>query len=127
MVDRRPEWRDSCRHDLPAARRSKTPANPRGHRITVAAASLPPALAHVTSVPRHRISRRHGPQIADAAGIPGTGTTGNGYSAPYVKYSYRGGQVVHYKLTGGDYGLRVGGSTVYADEARQIVAAFLLQ
>jgi poly(3-hydroxybutyrate) depolymerase len=68
-----------------------------------------------------------GPQIADAAGIPGTGTTGNGYSAPFVKYSYRGGQVVHYKLTGGDHGLRVGGSTVHADEARQIVAAFLLQ
>jgi poly(3-hydroxybutyrate) depolymerase len=68
-----------------------------------------------------------GPQMADAAGIPGTGTTGNGYSAPFVKYSYRGGQVVHYKLTGGDHGLRVGGSTVHADEARQIVAAFLLQ
>jgi poly(3-hydroxybutyrate) depolymerase len=66
-----------------------------------------------------------GPQLADAAGIPGNGT--NGYSAPFVKYTYRNGQVVHYKLIGGDHGLRVSGSTVYADEAKEIVAAFLLQ
>jgi poly(3-hydroxybutyrate) depolymerase len=66
-----------------------------------------------------------GPQLADAAGIPGNGT--NGYSAPFVKYTYRNGQVVHYKLIGGDHGLRVSGSTVYAEEAKEIVAAFLLQ
>jgi len=66
-----------------------------------------------------------GPQLADAAGIPGTGT--NGYSAPFVKYTYRSGQFVHYKLIGGNHGLQVGGSFVYADEAKQIVSAFLLQ
>lgn len=66
-----------------------------------------------------------GPQLADAEGVPGTGT--NGYSAPFVKYTYRGGQLVHYKLIGGNHGLQVSGSTVYADEAKQIVAAFLLQ
>jgi hypothetical protein len=64
-------------------------------------------------------------QYADAEGIAGTGA--NGYSAPLVKYSYRNDQVVHYKVTGGDHGLRVGGSTVYADEAQQIIANFLLQ
>jgi poly(3-hydroxybutyrate) depolymerase len=66
-----------------------------------------------------------GPQLADAAGIPGTGT--NGYSAPFVKYTYRSGQFVHYKLIGGNHGLQVSSSSVYADEAKQIVAAFLLQ
>jgi len=66
-----------------------------------------------------------GPQLADAAGIAGTGT--NGYTAPFVKYTYRSGQIVHYKLIGGNHGLQVGGSPVYADEAKQIVAAFLLQ
>jgi poly(3-hydroxybutyrate) depolymerase len=66
-----------------------------------------------------------GPKLADSAGIPGNGT--NGYSAPFVKYAYRNGQVIHYKLIGGDHGLRVSGSTVYADEAKEIVAAFLLQ
>ena len=66
-----------------------------------------------------------GPQLADAAGIPGNGT--NGYSAPFVKYPYRNGEVIHYKLVGGDHGLRVSGSTVYAEEAKQIIAAFLLQ
>jgi poly(3-hydroxybutyrate) depolymerase len=66
-----------------------------------------------------------GPQLADAAGIPGTGT--NGYSAPFVKYTYRSGQFVHYKLIGGNHGLQVSGSFVYADEAKQLVAAFLLQ
>ncbi|MFN7561411.1 MAG: hypothetical protein ACK5TH_06500, partial [Prosthecobacter sp.] len=66
-----------------------------------------------------------GPQLADADGIPGTGT--NGYSAPFVKYTYRSGQFVHYKLIGGNHGLQVGGSFVYADEAKQIVSAFLLQ
>jgi poly(3-hydroxybutyrate) depolymerase len=66
-----------------------------------------------------------GPQLTDAAGIPGNGT--NGYSAPFVKYTYRSGQLVHYKLIGGNHGLQVGGSFVYADEAKQIVAAFLLQ
>ena len=66
-----------------------------------------------------------GPQLADAAGVVGTGT--NGHSAPFVRYTYRSGQFVHYKLIGGDHGLRVALSTVYADEAKQIVAAFLLQ
>jgi poly(3-hydroxybutyrate) depolymerase len=66
-----------------------------------------------------------GPQLADAAGIPGTGT--NGYSAPFVKYSYRNGQLVHYKVIGGNHGLLVNSSLVYANEAKQIVAAFLLQ
>jgi len=66
-----------------------------------------------------------GPQLADAAGIPGNGT--NGYSAPFVKYTYRSGQLIHYKLIGGNHGLQVSGSFVYADEAKQIVAAFLLQ
>ncbi len=66
-----------------------------------------------------------GPQLADADGIPGTGT--NGYSAQFVKYTYRSGQFVHYKLIGGNHGLQVSGSFVYADEAKQIVAAFLLQ
>jgi poly(3-hydroxybutyrate) depolymerase len=66
-----------------------------------------------------------GPQLADAAGVVGTGT--NGHSAPFVRYSYRSGQLVHYKLIGGDHGLRVALSTVYADEAKGIVAAFLLQ
>ncbi|MCU0749113.1 MAG: hypothetical protein MUF13_06145, partial [Akkermansiaceae bacterium] len=62
---------------------------------------------------------------ADAAGIPGNGS--NGYSAPFVKYSYRNGQVIHYKLIGGNHGLSVGSNNVYAIEAKQIVAAFLLQ
>ena len=66
-----------------------------------------------------------GPQLADSAGSPGTGA--NGYSAPFVKYTYLDGQVVHYKLIGGDHGLRVGTDTAYATEARQIVATFLLQ
>ena len=66
-----------------------------------------------------------GPQLADAAGVVGTGT--NGYSAPFVKYSYRSGQFVHYKLIGGNHGLQVSGSFVYADEAKELVAAFLLQ
>lgn len=66
-----------------------------------------------------------GPQLADAAGIPGNGT--NGYSAPFVKYAYRSGQLVHYKVIGGNHGLQVSGSFAYADEAKQIVAAFLLQ
>lgn len=34
---------------------------------------------------------------------------------------------VHYKLIGGNHGLQVSGSFVYADEAKQLVAAFLLQ
>lgn len=66
-----------------------------------------------------------GPQLADATGVVGTGT--NGYSAPFVKYTYRSGQFVHYKLIGGNHGLQVSGSFVYADEAKQLVAAFLLQ
>ena len=66
-----------------------------------------------------------GPQLADAAGVVGTGT--NGHAAPFVKYSYRSGQVIHYKLIGGDHGLEVSGSSVYATEAKQIIAAFLLQ
>ena len=76
----------------------------------------------------HRFARamgETGPQLADAAGIPGNGA--NGYSAPFVKYTYRDGQVVHYKLIGGDHGLLVGGGTAYAVEAREIVATFLSQ
>lgn len=65
------------------------------------------------------------PQMSDAAGVAGTGT--NGHSAPFVKYSYRDGQLVHYKLIGGNHGLGVSGSPVYAEEAKQLVAAFLLQ
>jgi hypothetical protein len=71
-----------------------------------------------------------GPKLADAAGIPGNLTDAdptNNYSPVFVKYAYRNGQVVHYKLIGGDHGLGVGGSTVYATEAKQIIAAFLLQ
>ena len=66
-----------------------------------------------------------GPQLDDAEGVDGTGT--NGHSSPFVKYTYRSGQFVHYKLIGGNHGLQVGGSFVYADEAKGIVAAFLLQ
>ncbi len=65
-----------------------------------------------------------GPQLSDAAGIPGNGT--NGYSAPFVKYAYLSGQVVHYKLIGGNHGLRVGSNTAYATEANQLIATFLL-
>jgi len=65
-----------------------------------------------------------GPQLSDAAGIPGNGT--NGYSAPFVKYNYLNGQVVHYKLIGGDHGLRIGSNTSYATEANQLIATFLL-
>ncbi len=72
-----------------------------------------------------RIIAETGPQLADGDGVPGNGT--NGYSTPFVKYSYLGGRVVHYKLIGGNHGLAVGGSFTYADEAKQIVAAFLLQ
>ena len=66
-----------------------------------------------------------GQPLANAAGVVGTGT--NGYSAPFVNYSDRSGQFVHYKLIGGNHGLQVSGSFVYADEAKQLVAAFLLQ
>ena len=66
-----------------------------------------------------------GPQLTDAAGVPGNGA--NGYSAPFVKYSYRNGQVVHYKLVGGNHGLVVNGSNAYATEANQLIASFLLQ
>ena len=66
-----------------------------------------------------------GPQLTDDAGVPGNGA--NGYSAPFVKYSYRKGQVVHYKLVGGNHGLAVNGSNVYATEANQLIASFLLQ
>jgi poly(3-hydroxybutyrate) depolymerase len=72
-----------------------------------------------------RIMRETGPQLADGDGVPGNGT--NGYSAPFVKYGYLGGRVVHYKLIGGNHGLAVGGSFTYADEAKKIVADFLLQ
>ena len=47
-----------------------------------------------------------GPQLADAAGVVGTGT--NGHSTPFVKYSYRSGQFVHYKLIGGNHDHQVG-------------------
>jgi poly(3-hydroxybutyrate) depolymerase len=57
--------------------------------------------------------------------VPGNGA--NGYSAPFVKYSYRNGQVVHYKLVGGNHGLAVNGSNAYATEANQLIASFLLQ
>jgi hypothetical protein len=50
----------------------------------------------------------------------------NGYSAPFVKYTYLNGQVVHYKLIGGDHGLRIGNNTSYATEANQLIATFLL-
>jgi len=46
---------------------------------------------------------------------------------PRMKYSYRSSQFVHYKLIGGHHGLQVSESFVYADEAKQLVAAFLLQ
>lgn len=44
-----------------------------------------------------------------------------------MKYSYRNGQVVHYKLVGGNHGLVVNGSNAYATEANQLIASFLLQ
>ena len=44
-----------------------------------------------------------------------------------VKYSYRKGQVVHYKLVGGNHGLAVNGSNVYPTEANQLIASFLRQ
>ena len=65
------------------------------------------------------------PKLSDTSGIPGN--RANGHSGPLVNYSYRNGQVVHYKLIGGDRGLWVGGSNVYAIEAKQIIAAFLLE
>jgi poly(3-hydroxybutyrate) depolymerase len=68
-----------------------------------------------------------GAQLADAAGITGTGTSGNGYSSPFVKYSYRSGQVIHYKLIGGLHSLFVGTDATYANEAKGIVAGFFLQ
>ena len=66
-----------------------------------------------------------GPQLADAAGIPGIDT--NGHPTPFVNYTYRGGALVHDNLIGGNHGLSVGGSFVYADETEQLVAEFLLQ
>ncbi len=66
-----------------------------------------------------------GSQLSDSAGIPGNST--NGYSAPFVKYTYLGGHVVHYKLIGGTHGLSVNGNNAYATEAKQIIATFLLQ
>lgn len=66
-----------------------------------------------------------GPQLSDAAGIAGNGT--NGYSAPFVKYTYLNGQVVHYKLVGGNHGLSVNGNNAYSTEANQLIATFLLQ
>lgn len=65
-----------------------------------------------------------GSQLSDSAGIPGNGT--NGYSAPFVKYTYLAGQVVHYKLIGGTHGLSVNGNNAYATEAKQLIATFLL-
>ncbi len=41
--------------------------------------------------------------------------------------AYRNGQVVHYKLVGGNHGLAVNGSNAYATEANQLIASFLLQ
>ena len=70
-----------------------------------------------------------GPQIADGAGVHGNLTDAdptNDFSPVFVKYTYRNGQVVHYKLIGGDHGLRVGGDTTYAAEAKEITATFLL-
>jgi poly(3-hydroxybutyrate) depolymerase len=71
-----------------------------------------------------------GPQLSDAAGVPGNlndADQTNNYSSVFVRYSYRNGQVVHYKLIGGDHGLAVGGSNTFSLEADRIIAAFLLQ
>lgn len=76
----------------------------------------------------YRLAQRMGEtgsQLSDGAGIPGNNT--NGYSNLFVKYSYVGGQVVHYKLIGGNHGLRVGTNTAYSTEANNLIATFLLQ
>ena len=70
-----------------------------------------------------------GPQLLDAEGVPGTlgvTTPDKGYTPPFVKYSYLDGEVIHYKLVGGVHGLTVGGDNSYRQEAKAIVADFLL-
>jgi hypothetical protein len=64
------------------------------------------------------------PQPADETGVPGNGT--NGYPAAFVKYTHRKGQVVHCKVIRANHGLAAD-STSYLNDAKQIVADFLLQ
>lgn len=71
-----------------------------------------------------------GAQLADEDGIVGNlndTDTGNDFSTPFVRYSYLDGQVVHYKLIGGNHGLQVDNSSTYSTEANQIIAEFLVQ
>lgn len=59
-----------------------------------------------------------GSQLADSDGIAGNGTN---WPADIVQYSYLGGDVVHYKVIGGNHGL-----SPYSDNAKDIVADFIL-
>ena len=59
-----------------------------------------------------------GAQIPDASGVPGDGTT---LPADIVKYEYLGGQVIHYKVIGGNHGLGP-----YASESSDLIADFIL-
>jgi poly(3-hydroxybutyrate) depolymerase len=70
-----------------------------------------------------------GTQINDADGVAGNlndANPNNDFSAAFIRYSYLGGQVVHFKLIGGDHGLDVGGSPGFSSEANQMIADFLL-
>ena len=70
-----------------------------------------------------------GPQIADADGIPGNlndSDSNNDYNPSFVRYSYLNGNIIHYKLTGGDHSLFVNGSYAARQEAQRIIADFLL-
>jgi len=60
-----------------------------------------------------------GTQIPFAAGVPGDGVNRH---PDLVEYAYLGGDVVHYRMVGGNHGL-----APHANEARDIAAAFLLQ
>jgi poly(3-hydroxybutyrate) depolymerase len=59
-----------------------------------------------------------GIQIPDASGVSGNGTN---RPVDIIEYSYLGGQVIHYKVIGGNHGL-----APYASEASDLVADFLL-
>ena len=60
-----------------------------------------------------------GTQLVYADGVPGDGVTRH---ADIVEYAYLGGDVVHYRVIGGNHGL-----VPHGDAARDIAAAFLLQ
>ena len=65
-----------------------------------------------------------GPQIPNADGIPGNLTDTdptNDYPPQFVKYSYLKGEVIHYKLIGGDHGLGIPGNRTVRSEAQKII------